>query len=443
MRWMLIIPLLTGSLMYARPVWSKSQAPHPVNGAVLNMNQAIAFALEQQPVIAAAQHALRAGEARTAQARAPLYPQVDASVIGTAGSLRANAFLRPSGSLVQPNQTDFTAGAGVSQLLYDFGQTSARIAANQFAAQALGEDVMTQKANVVMNVQRAYYEGLKRQRLVHIAEQTVREREVIQRQVDSLYRQQLKAKLDLDFVQVELSTAEVDLLRAKNDLKASYATLNNTMGVTEPNEYVLEDTAASVAETRPLESLLTISADKRPEILAVRERVRAAEQRIHAASDKRFPTLQAVGSAGDTEHLEGRPNLRAGGWWGAGVILSVPVFTGYLIENQVAEANEQYQEAQSNARNIEQAIRLEVTNAFLTVQTLAQQIKAIEVLVNHTQEALQLAQQRYRLGLSSIVEVTQAEVAVTSAETKLAEAQYEEKAAQALLAYSVGEGYQG
>ncbi len=443
MRWMLVILLLTGSLIYAHPVWSKSKEPQPVNGTVLSMNQAIALALEQQPVIAAAQHALHAGEARTEQVRAPLYPQVDASVIGTAGSLRSNAFLRPSGSLIQPNQTDFTAGVNVSQLLYDFGQTSAQIAANQFAAQALGEDVMTQKANVVVNVQRAYYEGLKRQRLVQIAEQTVREREVIKRQVDSLYRQQLKAKLDLDLVQVELSTAEVELLRAKNDLKASYANLNNTMGVTDPNEYILEDTAASVAETRPLDSLLTISVDKRPEMLAVRERARAAEQRIHAANDKHFPTVQAVGSAGDTEHLDGRPNLREGGWWGAGVVLSVPLFTGYLIENQVTEANEQYQEAQATARNIEQAIRLEVTNAFLTVQTLAQQIKAIEVLVNQTKEALQLAQQRYRLGLSSIVEVTQGEVVVTSAETKLAETQYEEKAAEALLTYSIGEGYQG
>jgi len=102
----------------------------------------------------------------------------------------------------------------VSQLLYDFGQTSARIAANEFAAQALGNDVVTQKANVVVNVQRAYYDGLKRQRLVQIAEETVREREVIKHQVDSLYQQQLKAKLDLDLVQVELSTAEVDLIRA-------------------------------------------------------------------------------------------------------------------------------------------------------------------------------------------------------------------------------------
>jgi outer membrane protein len=435
--------MLIGSLIFAHPVWSQTPGAPSTGANALSLKQAIAVALEKHPVIEAATHALRAGEARTEQARSSLYPQVGASAIETSGSLRANAFLRPSGSLIQPNQTDITPGVTVSQLLYDFGQTAHRIAANRLAAQALSDDVLTHKAGVILNVQQAYDEGLKRQRLVQIAEETVREREVIQRQVDSLFRQQLKAKLDLDLVQVELSKAGVDLIRARNDLKASYAALNRAMGVTGPGAYALEDTPVTVSAVPPLESLLATSLDKRPEMLAVRERIRAAEQRIKAAQSQNFPTIQAVGSAGDTEQLAGRSNVREGGWWGAGVAVSVPLFTGFLIQNQVREAEEQHQEAQSNARDIEQAIRLEVTNAVLTLETLAQQIKAIEVLVNQTQEALQLAQERYRLGLSSIVEVTQGEVAVTTAQTQLAEAQYDYKTAEAALGYAVGEGYQG
>lgn len=442
-RWTLTVSVLIGSVISAQPAWTQSQGGPTTNASALSLKQAVAIALEKHPVIESAQHALRAGEARTEQARAPYYPQVGASAIETSGALRSNAFLRPSGSLIQPNQTDFTAGLTVTQLLYDFGQTAHRVKANRFAAQALSDDVVTQKANVVLNVQRAYYEGLKQRRLVQIAEETVREREVIKQQVDSLYRQQLKAKLDLDLVQVELSNAEVDLIRAKNDLKASYAALNNALGVTGPNEYTLEDPLETIAETQPLDSLLATAVEKRPEMLAVGERIRSAEQRIKAANSQNFPTIAAVGSAGGTDHLASRPNLQEGGWWGAGIALSVPVFTGFLIQNQIQEASEQYQEALSNARNVEQAVRLEVTNAFLNTQTLAEQIKAIAELVKQTKEALQLAQQRYRLGLNSIVEVTQGEVAVTTAETKLAEAQYDYKTAEAMLAYAVGEGYPG
>ncbi len=438
----LLTSIVIGNIICTQSVWAQNQVSQPTRRNVLSMKQAITIAVGKHPLIESATHTLRAGEARTEQARAPLYPQVGASAIETAGALRSNAFLRPSGSLIQPNQTDFTLGLTVSQLLYDFGQTSARIAASRFAAQALQDDLQTQKATIILNVQRAYYEALKRLRLVQIADETVRERQIIRQQVEALYRQNLKAKLDMDLVQVELSKAEVDLIRAKNDLTAGYAVLNNAMGVSEPQAYTLENPPGGNSVIQPLDRLLATGMEKRPELLALREQVHAAEQRINAADSENFPTLSAVGSAGDTEHLAGRPNLREGGWWGAGVVLSVPLFTGFLIENQVREATEQEQEAQAAQHYAEQAIQLEINNAFLAEQTLTQQIKAIEALVKQTQEALQLARQRYQLGLSSIVEVTQGEVAVTTAETRLAETQYDDKAAEATLAYAVGEGIQ-
>jgi outer membrane protein len=433
---------LVAGLGLVQPVRAQGQSSTPLAGGALSLKQAIATALEKQPLLATATHTVRAAEARTDQARAPFYPQVGASAIETSGALRVNALLRPSGSLIQPNQDNFIGGLSATQLLYDFGQTAHRVETNRLTAQALGDDLLTQKANVILNVQRAYYEGLKRKRLVQIAEDTVRERGVIQQQIASLYRQQLKSKLDADLVQVELSKAEVDLIRAKNDLQASYATLNNAMGVEGSQEYTLEDLPVTVTGTRPLDHLLATGQEKRPELVAARARIQAAEQRIKAAQSQNFPTIQAVGSAGDAEQFSGPPNSREGGWWGAGVAVTVPLFTGFLIQNQVREAVEQQQEAQSSARTLEQAVRLDVTNAFLTVGTLAQQIHAIEVLVTQTREALQLAQERYRLGLSSIVEVTQGEVAVTGAETSLAEAQYDYKTAEAILTYAVGEGYQ-
>ncbi len=439
-REILLTSLVIGSITYTQPVWAQNRVSQPARENILSLRQAITIALETHPAIDSAQHAFRAGEARTEQARAPFYPQVGASAIETSGALRSNAFLRPSGSLIQPNQTDFTVGLTVSQLLYDFGQTSSRVAASRFAAQALQDDLQTQKATIILNVQRAYYETLKRLRLMKIAEETVRERQIIRQQVEALYQQNLKAKLDLDLVQVELSKAEVDLIRTKNDLTAGYAALNNAMGVNERQAYTLENPPGVSSVMQPLDRLLAAGMEKRPELLALREQIHAAEQRIQAANSENFPTISAVGSAGDTEHLTGRPNSREGEWWGAGVILSVPLFTGFLIENQVREATEREQEAQATLRNAEQAVRLEISNGFLAVQTLTQQITAIDALVKQTQEALQLARQRYQLGLSTIVEVTQGEIAVTTAETELAEAQYDEKTAEATLAYAVGEG---
>ena len=114
----------------------------------------------------------------------------------------------------------------------------------------------------------------------------------------------------------------------------------------------------------------------------------------------------------------------------------MPLFTGFLIENQVQEAKAQKAAAEAASTNIEQALTQQVTNSYLDTISFAQQIKLGEEQVKTAQEALNLAKQRYRLGLGSIVEVTQAEVGLTGAQTKLAEAQYDYKIAEVTLAYA-------
>ena len=116
----------------------------------------------------------------------------------------------------------------------------------------------------------------------------------------------------------------------------------------------------------------------------------------------------------------------------------MPLFTGFLIENQVREAKAQKEAADAASLNIGQALTQQVTNAYLDTVTFAQQIKLSEEQVKTAQEALQLSRQRYKLGLGSVVEVTQSEVVLTGAQTKLAEAQYDYKISEVTLAYAAG-----
>jgi outer membrane protein len=417
--------------------WAQPPAP-PAELPKLTLQEAIRTALEKHPALQSAAFAVQGAEARAKQAEAPYYPQVGGTAVQTNGALRSNAFLRPAGALIQPNQSDMTVGVTASQTVYDFGQTASRVDAQRSDRARFEKEAVTRRAGVVLGVERAYFTVLKEKRLVDIAEQTVREREVIKRQVETLYRNQLKSKLDLGLVLVQLSDAEFLVIRARNDLAAAFAELNNAMGVEGPATYSLEEVPATVEPPRVLDDLLTEAIDRRPELLTLKERVRTAEHRIRAANTLNYPVLQVVGSAGDTEHISNRPQLQEGGWWGVGGVVSVPIFTGFLIQNQVAEATAQQLEAQAVYRTVAQQVQLQVKDSFLDVVTLIQQVKVAEQQVVIAREALSLASQRYRLGLSSIVEVTQSEVAVTSAETRLAETQYDAKISEARLRYAVG-----
>jgi outer membrane protein len=424
-------------LVLVEATWAQPPAP-PADLPKLTLQQAIQNALEKHPALQSAEFAVQGAQARAKQAESPYYPQVGGAAVQTNGSLRANALFNPSGSLIEPNRSDFSVGVSASQRVYDFGQTGSRVDAQRSDKVRAQKDAVTRRAEVVVGVERAYFNVLKRKRLVEIAEQTVRERDVLKQQVDVLYRNQLKSKLDLGLIQVQLSDSEFLAIRAKNDLAAAFAELNNAMGVEGPAAYSLEEIPVTVEPPRALDELVGEAMDKRPELLALKERIRTAEHRVRAANTTNYPTFQVVGSAGDTEHISNRPNLQEGGWWAVGGIVSVPIFTGFLIQNQVAEATAQQRETEAVYRAVSQNVQLQVRDSFLDVVTLIPQLKVAEEQVKIAREALSLAGQRYKLGLSSIVEVTQSEVAVTLAETRLAETQYDAKIAEARLRYAVG-----
>ena len=435
---MLLLVLITG----LTPAYAGAQPPGrtsepPPRGSFLGLQQAIELGLDHHPLVQEADATLKAATARTEQARAIYYPHVDANFDTTAGAGRLNPRFLVGGFLVQQNLSQYVGGVSVNQRIFDFGYSQHTVDSAHLAERAQEQGISARQAIVVLNVQTAYLVSLKHQRLVQIAEETVRERGIIKGQIEALYRQQLKSKLDLNLVQVELTNAASQLVRARNGLKSGFANLNRAMGVTGAEDYVLEDLPIEVRPQRPLESLISDSLSH-PEFRKSKELTASADAKITATKRQYLPTVSAYASGGDFQVFD-QSRAQAsntGGWWAAGGFVSMPLFTGFMIENQLTEAKAQKAAAEAASLNIEQALTQQVTNSYLDTVSFAQQIKLGEEQVKTAQEALGLAKQRYKLGLGSVVEVTQAEVALTGAQTRLAEAQYDYKIAEVTLAYA-------
>jgi outer membrane protein len=416
----------------------QSQKETLVQGRFLGIKEALELAVQQHPLLQAANANLKAAQARTEQTRSLYYPQVYADFASAAGVGGINPrFVTPAGSMLRQNTSQYTGGVIASQRLYDFGFTKDLVESSDKAATAQEQDISARRFLVELNVQRVYLTSLKQRRLVQIAEDTIRVRGTIKSQVEALYRQQLKSKLDLDLVQVELTNAESALVKARNNLKAGFADLNRAMGIAGSGDYILEDVPTEVRPLPSLESFLS-SSRSHPELKRAQEQLRSAEAKVRATQKQYLPTVNAIGSAGDYELFDSSRPDRTGGWWAASAVVSFPLFTGFLIENQVLEAKAQQAAADATTMDIGQALTQQVTASYLDLISLAQQIKLNEELVKTATEALQLARERYKLGLGSVVEVTQSEVGLTAAQTRLAESQYDYKIAEVTLAYAAG-----
>lgn len=417
---------------------AQSSAQSLSQGSFLALQQAVDVGLKNHPLVQEAGANLKASEARTEQAKSLYYPQVYANADAAGGAARINPrFVTPAGGLLQGNLGQYTVGVLASQRVYDFGFTQNLVQSSELSQRASEQDITARRAWVILGIQRAYLTSLKRRKIVQIAEETVRERGLIAGQIETLYRQQLKSKLDFDLARVELVNAQSLLVKSRNDVKSSFADLNRTMGIAGADDYVLEDISVDVRPQRALESLITDSLTH-PELKRAKEQTASAEAKLRAMQRQYLPTISAIASGGEYDTFDPNRNVTTGGWWAAGALVSMPIFTGFLIENQVREASAQQFAAQALSINIEQALTQQVTNAYLDTVTFAQHITLSEEQVRTAQEALQLAKQRYKLGLGSVIEVTQSEVALTSAQTRLAEAQYDYKIAEVTLAYAAG-----
>ncbi len=452
--------------------------PAPSPAPFLSLRDAIGTGLEQHPLIERAKATSKSAAAETKQDQGRQYPWLEASVAGGTGSIRVlgsdganihatgdlgSDFLRSlrnraelhqygggrgyalAGALPKHNQNMTTGGLLLNQLITDFGSTAHHILASKATETATEKDILTHKALIILNVHQAYLTCLMQQRLVEIATENLEKRRLIRDQVQALYKHQLKSKLDLDLVTVQVKNAELALIKAQNDLAEAFASLNNAMGVEGSSRYELEKISLATASPPAMDQLVEEGLKNRPELLGGQHRLTATQELLQEVKALNFGEISAVGTIGITKygdvHDGSIPQDGVAPLWGFGVSARLPLFTGFKIQNQIVEAGHRKGEAEQEIQNLANEVILQVIRASLNQTTAAEQITLEQERVAFAKEAVSLAQERYKLGLSSIVEVVRAATALFDAESRLAEAQYVYKKSQALVAYAAGQDY--
>jgi outer membrane protein len=251
--------------------------------------------------------------------------------------------------------------------------------------------------------------------------------------------------VDLDLIRVETSNAELALIRARNEFTGNVALLNNAMGIQGPDAYDLRGVGISVAPPPEIETLIRDGLRDRPELLGGRDKIQASDEILQAVKALHFGSVSAVGSIGVTKywdaHDSGVRDDQVAPFWGVGVTARLPLFTGFKIHNQIAQASHLRGEAEYELQDVANEVVLQIIRAYLTQTTNAEQIALEQQRVEYAKEALTLAQERYRIGLSPIIDVIRATAVAYEAESGLAEAQYIYKTSEVVVAYATGQDH--
>ena len=176
----------------------------------------------------------------------------------------------------------------------------------------------------------------------------------------------------------------------------------------------------------------------RPELLNLRLELQAAKSFEQAEADLKRPNISVVGVGGGLPYLDQDPRVAPHGYEGVAVNVDIPIFNGHLFSARKEAAHYEAQASDQRLRNMQQQIQRDVRAAWIAASTADQRIPVTEQLLKQATLALDLAEGRYKLGLASIVEVTQAQLNLTQAQIENVTAKYDYQSAYAELQYAVG-----
>ncbi|MGD0369157.1 MAG: TolC family protein [Acidobacteriaceae bacterium] len=420
------------------PAFAPATSAPDANLPQLSLAQAEQMAIRNNPrvnvgkLLALAQHEVtreaKSAELPTASAAATAVQAEEASRI-SAGSLTASRLLQHVGG-----------GANFTQLIYDFGHTHNLVLSRKLEEKASNASALATTEEIVLAADQAFYDALTAQAELNVARQTVSTRQTTETQVSEMTRNKLKSTLDLSFADVDLSQGQLFLLDAQNNAEAAMAVLDAVLGLDHDVRYALvEDPTPPQPPPPSADQLIQTALQQRPDLQSLTYDSQSAQKFASAEWDQLLPTVSAAGTAGIVPVHPGTYYIT--NWWGAiGGNVNIPIFNGFLYTSEAKEAKYRAQAAAENSRDLRDRVVRDVRTSWLQATMGWQRMNVTAQLVKQANLAMDLAQTRYKLGLSSIVELSQAQLQQTSAQIQDTSARYQYRLALATLNYETGVG---
>ncbi len=402
----------------------------------LTLQEAEQIAIRNNPRVRVGQLLARAQHQVYRETRSYYLPQVDGGAVGAkavTGSRFTFDGLRSTRLI-----THVGGGLDFHQLLTDFGRTSNLIASSKLYEKAQNAQAMASTLDVVLITDQAFYNALEAQALVKVALQTVDTRQTTDQQITELTRNKLRSTIDLAFADENLAQAQLLLLDAQTQYSNDVNALTSVLGFDRPMSYTLIETGGDVPLPPPdQDQLVQMALKQRPDLMALDYDQQAAKKYSRAEWEQLMPTLSAMGVVGGTPIRDDK--YFTSNWFGGvGANLEVPIFNGFRYTSEAEEADDRAKAAQENLRDLRDRIVRDVRDAWLQTNTSYQKIAVTEKLLKASNMGLDLAQARYKLGLSSIVELSQSQLDQTQASIENVNAQYEYQLSLAALNYQLG-----
>ena len=313
---------------------------------------------------------------------------------------------------------------------------------------AVAADVNASRIAIDADVVTQYLNGLQAAATAEVARQQLRRNSTFLELTTARNRVGQASMYDVRQAEVAFNSSEVDLLRSLQAESETKIELFRRMGVNPPapvQEVALSDSFPVREPEYDLEALLAEARDNQPRIKALEARQAAAEATLKSAKSAYFPSLTAgIGKqwyTNEGDSLTTFPFGFTGTPLAGGITLSLPIFQGFNRSTRVVQARADQMDATERLRAIDLQVRADVTSRLLALETTWRTLAIQDRSRTAAGEQLKLANERYRLGSGTVLELSDALNAVTRADAAYINAVYDNHRALVALYASIGRDY--
>lgn len=361
---------------------------------------------------------------------------VDSSV--TAGNGTGNGAVIADSGGTQYNQ-EIIHHLMISYLLLDFGGRDGVYESTRQALIAADWSHNRVIQDVIINIMQSYVNYMQTKALVEAKEEQLKDASTSAIAAENQYLAGVKTKVDYLLAKSNLVNVQLQLEDLRGQLKIRMGELAASLGVQAstilnlsplPKDLPLKDVDASIEE------LMQVAMSERPDLSAAYAFYFQKEADVAVAQSDGLPKIRALGD------IEGFNNIHVpsqnGYLLSAGIEIDIPIFAGFLYENQIRRAKEDLRSALAALEDKQNTIALEVVTSYFTLKTAIQTLKSSEELLKYSQEAYDAAYAIYRTGTGTILDLLTAQTALANARATNINAKAGWVSSLANLAYATG-----
>jgi outer membrane protein len=415
--------------------------PADVPNRPLTADEAALIALRHQPDTTVAQAGVAAAHGRTRQARSGLLPSLGVGAGYTHTDILSSASGGGGGGTVSPGGTGsvvttagYQASANLRQLLFDFNHT--RDLVRQFTSEgrAAAANLTRVESDVVLQVKQAFYTYTQNVRLVGVNESNVRNQQDHLALAEARLRSGLGLPSDVVRAQTAVADAVLNLNQAQNNASVARVNLALLMGIDPRTPIQAAESGEPVTSAEDVNALVQTALAQRPEVLQSQATLQAADYAVRAAKTTSTPSVTAnLGLA-----TRGSSFPPGNDFLSVGATIQWDPFDAGLTRGRVEEARANREAAQAQLTAAQLNVTSDVSQAYLNLRTAEQRVVTAGAEVANAEESVRLATGRYRSGLGTFLDVTDAQAALLTAQTNRVNAQTAVDQARAALSRAIG-----